>query len=104
MLFAPVLLNVQSSSFTGLASMAGLLMVYARICTTSVTRVFALQVTMPDYVISWLGGREAASILGGMAESTKNLFAGFSHGLMRTPGLKSNGKDKSPNNGQDGIK
>ncbi|EAB5927667.1 DotA/TraY family protein [Salmonella enterica subsp. enterica serovar Newport] len=104
MLFGPTIANVQASSITGVVTMVGLLMIYARICTTTVTRVFALQVTMPDYVISWLGGREAASILGGMAESTKNLFAGFSHGLMRTPGLKSNGKDKSPNNGQDGIK
>ncbi|EKC6546954.1 DotA/TraY family protein [Salmonella enterica] len=102
MLFAPVLLNVQSSSFTGLASMAGLLMVYARICTTSVTRVFALQVTMPDYVISWLGGREAASILGGLAESTKSIFAGFSRGLQHVPDVKLN--SKNPSNGEDGIK
>ncbi|EBB6726343.1 conjugal transfer protein [Salmonella enterica] len=104
MLFGPVIANVQASSITGIVTLVGLLMIYARICTTTVTRVFALQVTMPDYVISWLGGREAASILGGMAESTKNLFAGFSHGLMRTPGLKSNGNNKSPEDGQDGIK
>ncbi|EDQ9689857.1 DotA/TraY family protein [Salmonella enterica subsp. enterica] len=104
MLFGPVIANVQASSITGIVTLVGLLMIYARICTTTVTRVFALQVTMPDYVISWLGGREAASILGGMAESTKNLFAGFSHGLMRTPGLKSNGNNKSPDDGQDGIK
>ncbi|EGK0913224.1 DotA/TraY family protein, partial [Salmonella enterica] len=101
MLFGPVIANVQASSITGIVTLVGLLMIYARICTTTVTRVFALQVTMPDYVISWLGGREAASILGGMAESTKNLFAGFSHGLMRTPGLKSNGNNKSPDDGQD---
>ncbi|EJT9668204.1 DotA/TraY family protein [Salmonella enterica] len=104
MLFGPVIANVQASSITGIVTLVGLLMIYARICTTTVTRVFALQVTMPDYVISWLGGREAASILGGMAESTKNLFAGFSHGLMRTPGLKSNGNNISPDDGQDGIK
>ncbi|EBG3771481.1 conjugal transfer protein, partial [Salmonella enterica] len=84
MLFGPTIANVQANSITGIVSLVGLLMIYARICTTTVTRVFALQVTMPDYVISWLGGREAASILGGMAESTKNIFAGFSHGLMRT--------------------
>ncbi len=86
MLFGPTIANVQANSITGIVSLVGLLMIYARICTTTVTRVFALQVTMPDYVISWLGGREAASSLGGMAESTKNIFAGFSHGLMRTPG------------------
>ena len=68
MLFGPVIANVQASSITGIVTLVGLLMIYARICTTTVTRVFALQVTMPDYVISWLGGREAASILGGMAE------------------------------------
>ncbi|EJG3702805.1 DotA/TraY family protein [Salmonella enterica] len=103
MLFGPVIANVQASSITGIVSMVGLLMVYARICTTTVTRVFALQVTMPDYVISWLGGREAASILGGMAESAKSMFAGFSHGLQRIPGVKSNDNQK-PGGGEDGIK
>ncbi|EEJ2566798.1 DotA/TraY family protein [Salmonella enterica subsp. enterica] len=103
MLFGPVIANVQANSITGIVSVVGLLMVYARICTITVTRVFALQVTMPDYVISWLGGREAASILGGMAESTKSMFAGFSHGLLRTPGVKSN-SSKKPNDGEDGIK
>ncbi|WP_336192717.1 DotA/TraY family protein, partial [Hafnia paralvei] len=103
MFFGPVIANVQANSITGIVSMVGLLMVYARICTTTVTRVFALQVTMPDYVISWLGGREAASILGGMAESTKSMFAGFSHGLQRTPGVKYNSTHK-PGGGEDGIK
>ncbi len=51
MLFGPVIANVQASSLTGIASIIGLLMIYARVCTTTVTRVFALQVTMPDYVI-----------------------------------------------------
>lgn len=104
MLFGPVIANVQSNSITGIASIIGLLMIYARICTTTVSRVFALQVTMPDYVISWLGGREAASILGGMAESAKSMFAGFSHGLQRAPGIKSDNNTSVPNNGQDGIK
>ncbi|EBY6849779.1 conjugal transfer protein [Salmonella enterica subsp. enterica] len=104
MLFGPVIANVQSNSITGIASIIGLLMIYARICTTTVSRVFALQVTMPDYVISWLGGREAASILGGIVESTKNMFAGFSHGLQRAPGIKSDSNASIPNNGQDGIK
>ncbi|EBT5359791.1 conjugal transfer protein [Salmonella enterica] len=103
MLFGPVIANVQANSITGIVSMVGLLMVYARICTTTVTRVFALQVTMPDYVISWLGGREAASILGGMAESAKSMFAGFSHGLQRIPGVKSNDNQKL-GGGEDGIK
>ncbi|EAT1860297.1 DotA/TraY family protein, partial [Salmonella enterica] len=104
MLFGPVIANVQANSITGIVSMVGLLMVYARICTTTVTRVFALQVTMPDYVISWLGGREAASILGGIAESTKSIFAGFSHGLQRTPGVKLGSGNKNPSDAEDGIK
>ncbi len=54
-------------------------MICARICTATVSRVFALQVTIPDYVISLLDGREAASILGGMAESAKSIGkVGFS--------------------------
>ncbi|MBS0057717.1 DotA/TraY family protein [Yersinia sp. Marseille-Q3913] len=102
LMFGATIANVQANSFTGLISLVGILMVYARICTTTVTRVFALQVTMPDYIISWLGGREAAGILGGMAESTKSIFAGFGRGLERTPGLKSNNKGSSDNS--DGIK
>ncbi|EAU6351567.1 conjugal transfer protein [Salmonella enterica subsp. enterica serovar Java] len=102
MLFGPVIANVQANSITGVVSVVGLLMIYARTCTTTVTRVFALQVTMPDYVISWLGGREAASILGGMAESAKSIFAGFSRGLHHAPGVKLN--SKNPSGGEDGIK
>ncbi|HGM7032176.1 TPA: DotA/TraY family protein, partial [Serratia liquefaciens] len=103
LMFGSTIANVQANSITGLASVIGILMVYARICTTAVTRVFSLQVTMPDYIISWLGGREAASILGGMAESTKNIFAGFSHGLQRSPGVKFNHKGSNNEQG-DGIK
>lgn len=102
MFFGPVIANVQANSITGVVSVVGLLMIYARTCTTTVTRVFALQVTMPDYVISWLGGREAASILGGMAESAKSIFAGFSRGLHHAPGVKLN--SKNPSGGEDGIK
>ncbi|MGC6233595.1 DotA/TraY family protein, partial [Hafnia paralvei] len=101
MLFGPAIVNVQANSITGIVSLIGLLMIYARICTTTVSRVFALQVTMPDYVISWLGGREAASILGGMAESAKSMFAGFSRGLQHAPGVKLNSNKSS--SGEDGI-
>lgn len=102
MLFGPAIANVQANSITGIISLVGLLMIYSRICTTTVSRVFALQVTMPDYVISWLGGREAASILGGMAESAKSMFAGFSRGLQHAPGVKLNSNKSS--SGEDGIK
>ncbi|CAI1229674.1 Uncharacterised protein [Serratia quinivorans] len=103
MMFGPTIANVQVNSITGIFSLLGILMLYARICTTTVTRVFSLQVTMPDYIISWLGGREAASILGGMVESTKSIFAGFSHGLQRSPGVKFNHRGTNSENG-DGIK
>ncbi|EDV8900996.1 hypothetical protein BGD62_003617 [Salmonella enterica] len=79
-------------------------MIYARICTATVSRVFVLQVTIPDYVISLLDGREAASIISGMAELAKSMFAGFSHGLQCAPGIKSENNTSVPNNGQDGIK
>ncbi len=101
-MFGATIANVQANSITGLVSLVGILMVYARICTTTVSRVFALQVTMPDYIISWLGGREAASILGGMAESTKSIFAGFSRGLERSPDVNYIKDNKSPHG--DGIK
>ena len=79
-------------------------MIYARLCTTTVSRVFALQVTMPDYIISWLGGREAASILGNAVDSTKEIFAGFSHGLQRTPSVKFGNMNNSSKGNMDGIK
>ena len=103
-LYASAIANVQSNSITGLVSLIGILMIYARLCTTTVSRVFALQVTMPDYIISWLGGREAASILGNAVDSTKEIFAGFSHGLQRTPGVKLGNANNSSKGNMDGIK
>ncbi|EPA9931209.1 DotA/TraY family protein [Escherichia coli] len=103
-LYASAIANVQSNSITGLVSLIGILMIYARLCTTTVSRVFALQVTMPDYIISWLGGREAASILGNAVDSTKEIFAGFSHGLQRTPGVKLGNANNSSKGNMDSIK
>ncbi|EKN3347695.1 DotA/TraY family protein [Yersinia ruckeri] len=102
LLFGSAIANVQAKSITGLVSLMGFLMIYARLCTTTVTRVFSLQVTMPDYIISWIGGREASSILGGVVESAKSIFAGFSHGVQRSPGVKLNKANSSSNS--DGIK
>ncbi|EOK5202319.1 DotA/TraY family protein [Escherichia coli] len=102
LLFEPMLINAQANSWTGFLSLLAFLAIYARICTTTVCRVFALLVTMPDYVISWLGGREAASILGNMVDETRNIFASFGHGLQRTPGVKFQKKSASDN--MDGIK
>lgn len=104
LLFGPAIANVQASSITGVVTMVGLLLAYARLCTSTVSRVFSLQVSMPDYIISWLGGREAANILGNVVDSTKSIFAGFSHGVQHAPGLKTN---YTPNNNSpegDGIK
>ncbi|MFO6428290.1 DotA/TraY family protein [Escherichia coli] len=103
-LYASAISNVQSNSITGLISLIGILMIYARLCTTTVSRVFALQVTMPDYIISWLGGREAASILGNAVDSTKEIFVGFSHGLQRTPSVKFGNMNNSSKGNMDGIK
>ncbi|EKS6645682.1 DotA/TraY family protein [Enterobacter hormaechei] len=104
LLFGPAIANVQASSITGVVTMVGLLLAYARLCTSTVSRVFSLQVTMPDYVISWLGGREAANILGNVVDSTKSIFAGFSHGVQHAPGLKTNAPAPSQPPEGDGIK
>lgn len=84
----PAMANVQADSITGLASFIGILMVYARLCSVLVSSAFSLQVYMPDYVIAWLGGREAAQIMKGAVESTRNMFAGFGGRLGSGPGLK----------------
>ncbi|BGI52280.1 MAG: DotA/TraY family protein [Candidatus Hamiltonella defensa (Ceratovacuna japonica)] len=103
-LFASALANVQADSITGLISIVGVLMIYARICTTLVSSAFSLQVSMPDYVISWLGGREGASMLGGMNESIKGMFANFGSGSKTAPSPKKIVPQSGANNQEDGIK
>lgn len=88
MLITPALANVQADSVTGLASIIGILMIYARMCTTLVSSAFSLQVYLPDYVIAWLGGREAAQMMKGAVESTRNMFAGFGSKAGNAPGMK----------------
>ncbi|UJT80902.1 DotA/TraY family protein (plasmid) [Edwardsiella piscicida] len=88
MLITPALANVQADSVTGLASIIGILMIYARTCTTLVSSSFSLQVYLPDYVIAWLGGREAAQMMKGAVESTRSMFAGFGSKAGHAPGLK----------------
>lgn len=87
-LILPALANVQADSITGLASIIGILMIYARICTTLVSSAFSLQVYLPDYVIAWLGGREAAQMMKGAVESTRSMFAGFGSKAGHAPGIK----------------
>ncbi|EJF4182057.1 DotA/TraY family protein, partial [Escherichia coli] len=55
-LFGAALVNVQVKSLTGIFSLAGFLLIYARMCTTSVAAIFALQAYLPDHVINFLGG------------------------------------------------
>ncbi|EFQ3221979.1 TPA: DotA/TraY family protein, partial [Escherichia coli] len=50
-LFGAALVNVQVKSLTGIFSLAGFLLIYARMCTTSVAAIFALQAYLPDHVI-----------------------------------------------------
>lgn len=101
-LIVPAIANVQLDSVTGLASFIGILMIYARLCTMLVSSAFSLQVYMPDYVIAWLGGREAAQIMKGAVESTQNMFVGFGGKMGSAPGVKKIG-DNSPGS-QDGFK
>ncbi|MFP2517025.1 DotA/TraY family protein [Buttiauxella agrestis] len=101
-LIVPAIANVQVDSVTGLASFIGILMIYARICTMLVSSAFSLQVYMPDYVIAWLGGREAAQIMKGAVESTRNMFAGFGGKMGSAPGLKKIGDDLP--NSENGFK
>ena len=63
-------------------------MIYARLCTTLVSSAFSLQVYLPDYVIAWLGGREAAQMMKGAVESARSMFAGFGGKAGQAPGLK----------------
>lgn len=104
-LFAAAIANVQADSLTGILSLIGILMIYARICTTLVTRLFGLQVTMPDYVISFLGGREGANVMGGMVDSVKSMFAGFGRGagnISKSKQIESKAPDSDMN--KDGVR
>lgn len=102
-LILPAMANVQADSFTGLASIIGILMIYARTCTTLVSSAFSLQVYLPDYVIAWLGGREAAQMMKGAVESARNMFAGFGSKAGHAPGIKRMDQNKSTGN-PDGFK
>ncbi|ECJ3208979.1 hypothetical protein FP902_19105, partial [Salmonella enterica] len=75
-LFGAALVNVQVKSLTGIFSLAGFLLIYARMCTTSVAAIFALQAYLPDHVINFLGGRDGVNTLGNLTSSVKDIFAG----------------------------
>lgn len=102
-LFAVALTNIQADSLTGIVSIAGFLMIYARMCTTMVTNIFALQAYMPDYIIAFLGGREAANTYSGMVDSVKGIFVSGGSNLRRSPATNIIQK-KDTNKNDDGIK
>ncbi|MBE0026665.1 DotA/TraY family protein [Citrobacter koseri] len=101
-LFGAALVNVQATSLTGLFSLIGFLMIYARLCTALVSSMFALQAYLPDYVISFLGGRDAANTLGNMASSVRDIFAAGGQNIRRTPGVDAKGLNNKPSD-KDGI-
>lgn len=103
-LFGAALINVQANSLTGIFSLIGFLMIYARLCTALVSSMFALQAYLPDYVISFLGGRDAANTLGSMASSMKEMFAGGTRNIRNTPGVDTKGMNGPSENNKDGIK
>lgn len=96
-IFGAALANAQIDSLTGLFIAVGWLNVYARICTFSVTKAFSLPVVLPDHVINFLGGRDGANLMGGMADSVKNQFLAFGSGSQKTPGMNVKERDNSAN-------
>ncbi|WP_168403363.1 DotA/TraY family protein [Erwinia amylovora] len=101
MLFGPALANANADSIIGLAKMIGWLLIYARIATFGVTRVFGLQATLADYVITFLGGAGMAGIMGGLVDDVKGMFAAAGGGSRRMPGLKN--VPNSGTHGEDGV-
>jgi conjugal transfer/type IV secretion protein DotA/TraY len=104
LLFASALNSANADSVVGLVKMVGWLMVYARIATFGVTRIFGLQSTLPDYVITFLGGAGMAGIMGGMVDDVKGMFGAFGSGAQRTPGVRDLPMRKPETNNPDGIK
>lgn len=102
LLFAPALANANADSIVGLFKMIGWLMIYARVATFGVTRIFSLQATLADYVISFLGGREAANLMGGMVDNMKGMFGAAGSGAQRMPGVKMQTNQRAGGN-PDGV-
>ncbi len=103
LLFGTALANANTDSIVGVFKMVGWLLIYARIATFGVTRVFGLQATLADYVITFLGGAGMAGIMGGLVDDVKGMFAGAGGGARRTPGLQKVNNPEGPNN-KDGVK
>ncbi|WP_413484660.1 DotA/TraY family protein [Morganella psychrotolerans] len=107
MLFASAIANANADSIMGIVKLAGWLMLYARIATFGVTRLFGLVAQLPDYIIAWLGGRDAANIMGGAVDNMKNMFVAAGSGMQRLPGMRSGQNPASKGNSggnNDGIR
>ncbi|WP_282610807.1 DotA/TraY family protein [Pantoea ananatis] len=102
LLFGTAIANANADSIMGLVKMVGWLLIYARIATFGVTRVFGLQATLADYVITFLGGAGMAGIMGGLVDDVKGMFAAAGGGSRKVPGLQSVPNPASPKD--DGIK
>lgn len=104
-LFGAALVNVQVKSLTGIASLAGFLLIYARMCTTSVAAIFALQAYLPDHVINFLGCRDGVNTLGNLTSSVKDIFAGSNRNIRHSPGVREDRlKNVTKDDNKDGIK
>ncbi|HEY2453898.1 MAG TPA: DotA/TraY family protein, partial [Scandinavium sp.] len=102
LLFGSALANANAYSIIGLVKMVGWLLIYARIATFGVTRVFGLQATLADYVIVFLGGAGMAGIMGGLVDDVKGMFAAAGGGARRVPGLN-NVPARQSSSGEDGV-
>ncbi|EGH17292.1 traY protein [Pseudomonas savastanoi pv. glycinea str. race 4] len=67
------------------------------------TRLFGLQASLADYVISFLGGREGANLMGGMVDNMKGMFGAAGTGAQRAPGIKMQTNKPSEGGNGDGI-
>lgn len=103
LLFGTAIANANADSLMGLFKLVGWLLIYARIATFGVTRVFGLQATLADYVITFLGGAGMAGIMGGLVDDVKGMFAATGGGARRTPGLQKVTNPEVPDN-KDGVK
>ncbi|MBF1996099.1 DotA/TraY family protein [Serratia symbiotica] len=104
LLFGSALANANTDSIIGLFKMIGWLMIYARIATFGVTRVFGLQAMLADHVITFLGGARMAGIMGGMVDDVKGMFVQAGSDSRKTPGLQdASNRDLTPGN-QDGVR
>ena len=102
LMFGTAIANANADSIIGLFKLVGWLLIYARIATFGVTRVFGLQATLADYVITFLGGAGMAGIMGGLVDDVKGMFAAAGGGARRAPGLQK--VQNSGSNKEDGIK